>query len=183
MSLFRQKRFSLPDPVQEACAKFKASREHRYHQHRKFARRIHIDRASVNKREEFLQTIPTISLPQLVNEYPPHHHDVCETKEIETIWTNYRNGRKHPDPREARAMDGTWAPTLILDETRLQKVVEEDESVIIHDSETGKVVGVVIRNVCGDPGVLAWVTSVIQENVGWRRNVRVCDCCLLTNSH
>jgi len=62
----------------------------------------------------------------------------------------------------------------VLDKAKLQKVVEAEESAIIHDSKTGEVIAVVLRCVCGDPGILEWVTSIIQENVGWRRNVRVC---------
>ena len=63
-------------------------------------------------------------------------------------------------------MGGSWPQTIVLDQTKLQKVVEVDESAIIYDSKTGEIAGVVLRNVCGDPGVLEWVTSIIQENVG-----------------
>ena len=101
--------------------------------------------------------------------------DVCETEEIQTLWTEYRSGRRHPDPREARAHGGTWPSTIIIDEARLQKVVGVDESVIFTDAKTGDIIAVVLRDVCGDAGVLEWVTGIIQENVGWRRNVRVSE--------
>lgn len=70
-------------------------------------------------------------------------------------------------------MDGTWAPTVILDKEKLQYEVKVDQSAIIYDAKTEEIIGVIIRNACGDPGVLQWVTGIIRQNVGWRRNVRV----------
>ena len=69
---------------------------------------------------------------------------------------------------------------MALDEMKLQKVVDVDESAISWDSATGAIVAVVFWNVCGDPGVLEWVTNVIWENVSWCQNVRVCTLCLQT---
>ena len=171
---FRQGQFHIPDAVKNAHTEYQREKQYHYQQHRKLASRLHIDKASVEGRQEFLEEIPTIFLPCFKEEYPPCRHDVCENEEIQAMWNEYRNKRKHPDPREAHAMGCTWAETLVLDEEKLQKVVGEDESVIICNSKTGDIAGVVIRNASGDPGVLKWVTEIIQKNVGWRRNVRVC---------
>jgi len=70
---------------------------------------------------------------------------------------------------------------MVLDEAELQKVVGVSESAIFKDADTGEIVAVVLRNVCGEQGVLDWVTDVIHENVGWRRNVRVSTLCLLAH--
>jgi hypothetical protein len=150
-----------------------------YQQHRQFAQRLRIDKASVKTREDYLSAIPTISLPRLNTEYPPQHLDVCETEDIQTLWQQYRHGMKHPDKREARSHGGSWPSMMILNEAELQKVVEVDESAVFRDSGTEEIVAVVLRDVCGDPGILEWITNVIHENVGWRRNVRVCTLCLL----
>ena len=68
---------------------------------------------------------------------------------------------------------------MILNEAELQHMVEVGESAIFRDSETEEIVAVVLRDVCGDPGVLKWITEVARENVGWRRNVRVRNLCFL----
>lgn len=170
----RQKKFRIPANVHGAYSKCQKAKKALYHQHRQFATRLRVDAASIHTRDDYVATIPSTTLSQLTAEYPPHRRDVCETEEIKTVWTEYRHGRPHPDRREAKANGGSWPSMVILDETKLQKVVGEDESIIIYDSETQEVVAVVLRDVCGDPGVLEWVTGVIQENVGWRRNVRVC---------
>ena len=172
--LSRQKRYQIPDHVRAACSEFQKARSLHRRQHRQLARQLRIEKASISTRDGYLSTVPTLALTRLQEEYPPHRHDVCETEEILTIWADYRSTKKHPDKREARANGGSWPETTILDKTKLQKVVEADESAIIHDSKTGEVIAVVLRDVCGDPGILEWVTSIIQENVGWRRNVRVC---------
>lgn len=170
---FRQTRFQIPEPVRDAYSDFKKVQKLNYHKHRNFAHRLRIDTAAFKEREKFLENIPTIFLRRLKTEYPPRRRDVCETEEIARIWNEYRANRKHPDPREARSMGGTWAETIVLNEAKLQRVIEVDESVIIRDMKTREIIGVVIRGACGDPGVLEWVTDIIHDNVGWRRNVRV----------
>lgn len=141
LSPFRQKQFCIPTNVQNAYEKFQKGRKHHHHKHQKFARWLHIDRALVKEREAFLQQIPTIHLLWPKAKYPPRRTDVCETEEIKAIWDKYHSGWEHPDPREVHAMGGTWVPTVVLDETKLQKVVEEGKSVIICNSKTGEIAG------------------------------------------
>jgi len=175
----RQKRFRIPDSVRAAHSEFEQARKALYHQHRRFAHQLCIDKASVATHDNYLSAIPTITLPRLDSEYPPHLYDVCETEDIQTLWTDYCHNKKHPDLREARHHGGSWPKTMVLDETELQKVVGVDESAVFKDVDTGEIVAVVLRNVCGEQGVLDWVTDVIYENVGWHRNVRVSTLCLL----
>lgn len=169
----RQKRFAFPDVVKQAHRNYQTQKKRYRQEHRKFASRLRIDTASKSQSNIYVGAVPTRELPRLGAEYPPSHLDICETEDIETLWTDYRKEKRHPDLREAKVNGGSWPETMILDEKQLQLVVEPDQSIIVYDSDSGEIVAVVLRNTCGDPGVLEWVSGVIEENVGLRRNVRV----------
>ena len=61
-----------------------------------------------------------------------------------------------------------------LDKSKLAHIVEADESVIVRDADTNEPVAVVLRGFSANDEVLEWITSIVDENVGLRRGIRVC---------
>jgi hypothetical protein len=48
------------------------------------------------------------------------------------------------------------------------------ESIIIQDTNSGDIAVVVLRNFSGNEDILDWINSIVDENVGLRRGIRVC---------
>ena len=110
----------------------------------------------------------TIWLTELEEEYPPSGHDIYELAAIRQLWEQYHAAINFPDAR------GSWKPYHRLDPARLQHTVEEDVSTIIRDTKTNEIICVVIRNFSnGNNNLLDWINSIIKENNGARRSIRV----------
>lgn len=115
-----------------------------------------------------LAGVRTVWLDHLEEEYPPRGHDIYETGEAQEIWAKHRKTASFPDKR------GTWKPFHELDPARLQHVVQGDESVILRDSKTDELVGLVIRRFTGhNAKLLDWINGIIFENNTVRKSVRV----------
>lgn len=113
-------------------------------------------------------------LAKLETPYPPKDAAICENNAIERMWGEYRAKTPHPDTRKDRPPP-QWPKLVVLDKEKLQYTVGATESVLIRDaSDTSKIVAVVIQDFCPVEGVINWVNSVIDKNVGERRNIRVC---------
>ena len=110
----------------------------------------------------------TIWLTELEEEYPPSGHDIYELAAIRQLWEQYCAAINFPDAR------GSWKPYHRLDPACLQHTVEEDVSTIIRDTKTNEIICVVIRNFSnGNNNLLDWINSIIKENNGARRSIRV----------
>jgi hypothetical protein len=117
-----------------------------------------------------LANVSTIEISELEEAYPPSGHDIYETLAAKHIWEKYQKTTPYPDPREGR----TWKPFHELDPRKLQYVVQENESIVIRDSATRELIGVVIRNFSNNNRrVLEWINGIIMENNDLRRSVRV----------
>ena len=122
-------------------------------------------------RHSRLEGVQTIHLPRLPEPYPPAQQDIYETEKIAKIWKDYREMKKHPDPRSGL---GGWPELEKLDPSKLTHTIAADESIIIRDRDSGTIAVVVLRNFSGNQDVLDWVNSIVDENVGLRRGIRVC---------
>lgn len=117
-----------------------------------------------------MEGIPTIRLTKMKKAYPTPGHDIYETDVVRDIWEEYRAATPYPDGRGGR----TWKPFLKLDPAHLQHTVGKNESAVIRDKKTGEIIGVVIRNFCGEnKRLLEWVNEVVAENTDVRKSVRV----------
>jgi len=116
-----------------------------------------------------LANVPTITLPQPKNAYPPSGNDIYETAEIQRIWEAHRKVTCYPDPR------GEWKPLLELDPEQLQYTVDVDKSAIIRDRATSGIIGVVIRNFSNNnERLLDWINGIVEQNTVLHKSVWVC---------
>ena len=160
---------NVPLSVAIATNAARGKRAHRVHTRKRLVEDFGI---APKTKHSKLEGVPTIPLPRLAEPYPPPLHDIYETEEIAAIWHNHRANKKHPDSHGRSA--GKWPKLEQLNKDKLAHTVEVNESAIIRDDKSGKVVAVVLRNFVRDEEILEWVTSLACENVGVRRNVRVC---------
>jgi hypothetical protein len=117
-----------------------------------------------------LANIPTIKISELEKVYPPSGHDIYETLATKYIWEKYQKTTPYPDPREGR----TWKPFHEFNPRKLQYVVQENKSVVIHNSATRELIGVVIWNFSNNNRrVLEWINGIIMENNDLWRSVWV----------
>lgn len=126
---------------------------------------------SSRERDIFLASVPRILVKRLEVAYPPAKIWMAETSEIVHLWQDEIRTRKLKDNRlKGRA---TLRDVEVLDTTRLQHVVREDQDCILVDSETGELVGNVFRNFSKDPEVLQWLDDRVKFNIRHRRGARV----------
>ena len=117
-----------------------------------------------------LAAIPTIHLAKTKTAYPPRGHDIYETAGARQIWEDFQARTLYPDRRGGK----TWKPLHELDPNRLQHTVGVEESVIIRDTRTDEIIGVVIRDFSNNnQQLLDWINGIIEEGTGSRRSVRV----------
>jgi hypothetical protein len=138
---------------------------------RNFISRVGLNWGRV-EREEYLSQIPTTTVGELSAPYPPLSHWVYESDEIKKKWEYWITKARQADARKKRL------PMLELDPDKLVHDIDANTSMIFLNDE-GKIVGLVIRNFCGDDDVLAWLDGVIEGAVGNRKSIRVCFhlCC------
>ncbi|KAL9588466.1 MAG: hypothetical protein Q9203_002723 [Teloschistes exilis] len=93
----------------------------------------------------------------------PHPSEIIQP--VRTVWT-----RKLADGRDPRR-----AETFLVDEGKFLaagEVFKEDESVVFRDDATNEVVGVVMRNLIDNPGILEWLDHRVKIACHERRNTR-----------
>ena len=109
-----------------------------------------------------------VAIRPRASQYPPHNHWVYEQEETGNQWRAHLAEGKMKDKRNRRC------PLHFLDPQKLQLDIPAGESAIFVDSTTGKLVGLVLRNVSGgNPQVLEWATGVALEATEWQKSVRV----------
>jgi len=74
---------------------------------------------------------PVIRVKKLASPYPPPNFFIAETKQILGKWDKHLKERKMPDSRTHRQ------PAILLDESKLQYELPENESAIFVDDDTG----------------------------------------------
>ncbi|KAL9575996.1 MAG: hypothetical protein Q9212_007484 [Teloschistes hypoglaucus] len=119
---------------------------------------------------EKIQPVRTVWVTRLAEPYPPQYSWACDSQEIEHKWAAILQGRKLADVRDPRR-----ATTFLLDEGKFLAAggtVKEDESVVFRDDSTSEVVGVVIRKLIDNPGILEWLDRRVKIACHERRNTR-----------
>jgi hypothetical protein len=161
----RENAEDIPLRLVVALKKRKAQQKPYQHRRIQFTKRIGL---SPKTKGSKLAGIPTIRLKALLVEYPPSGHDIYETIEAQKIWAEHRKTAVFPDKR------GSWKPMHELDPALLQHVVRGDQSIIIRDSKTDELIGLVIRDfTSGCTHLLDWINEIIMENNDVRKSVRV----------
>jgi hypothetical protein len=122
---------------------------------------------SADRRHQFITALPSIQLPMLAAPYPAGGEWWYETRAARDRWYDHLMHGKQPDKRLPRH------EFCNVDPGQLQQIVAADESVVVHDPDTGELVMVVLRNFCNDPSVLAWVDAKVIEIVGCKKSARV----------
>ena len=117
---------------------------------------------SPRTRQARIKNVCEVYCPRLATPYPPPERDIYETEEIGAIWREHRAGKEHPEMEK-------------LDKEKLALIVEPDQSIIVRDADTKELAAVILRGFCRNDEVLEWITSVVDENVGLRRDIRVCN--------
>lgn len=120
---------------------------------------------------ENIQPVRTVWVTRLAEAYPPQYSWACDSQEVETKWATILRTRKLADKREPRR-----AKTFLVDEEKFLAaggIVKEDESTVFRDDSTHEVVGVVVRKLIDNPGILEWLDRRVKIACHERRNTRV----------
>ena len=100
-------------------------------------------------------------------QYPPPGFFVAYTRRVARIWEDDLERARRTDPRsKPRGVH-------ILERNRLKMTIPSDLSCVVHDSDTGELVLVVVRNFCSNEAILAGVALAGSRALACRRNVRV----------
>lgn len=156
------------------------------------SRRIFIFKAGLNwkpalqtiRRNHRLAQMPCWVAIDLGVPYPPPGHWVAENVAILDLWKDYLETRKMCDARTPSH------PIHQLDLNALMHDIPPDQGAIFKDDGAAnafspaslcllhlldELIGIVIRNFCHDPKLVAFVNKVIQLCIEVKRNVRVSD--------
>lgn len=135
---------------------------------RNFLMENEMSKAYYNKSERIYSSegLKNLTMRRLHTFYPPRGKWITESKEIHDLWHYHLAFDPKADNRLPRH------EPIIIDPKRLMKTVAADESCIIRDEKTGKIVLIVLRS-CFDSEVGEWLDSIIEEATDTRRNIRV----------
>ena len=82
---------------------------------------------------------------------------VADNVHIHHQWVEYLRTYKLSDKRHSRYT------AMVVNSRELQADVEESESVIYRDMETGEVIGVIIRNFASNHQILDWASNIVRQ--------------------
>ncbi|KAG6904037.1 hypothetical protein DXG01_013058, partial [Tephrocybe rancida] len=114
-------------------------------------------------RDAALSLMRTLVVKPLDTPYPPKGEIISENSAIRGKWSQRFLCDKLPDKRNKRL------PIHNLDPCRLVSDVGPDESICLRD-ESGKIVGLVIRNFCRNEASLAWADMAAAEQIPDRKH-------------
>jgi hypothetical protein len=111
--------------------------------------------------------VEKILLRRLKSAYPPKGKWICESEEIHDLWHYHLRYDPKADNRLPRH------EPIVIDHSKLQRVIPADQSCIIRDKDSDDIVLIVLRDVVADMGVLDWLDDIVAEATATRRNIRV----------
>ena len=120
-------------------------------------------------RDLFFQGVNTVYLPKLATPYPAINHWICESATIDDKWRKFLKDdpRAQPDKRRARQS------IFYMHPSQLSLDIGADQSVMVHDANTGQLILIVLRNFCRDPDLLSHIEGIIKQAVECRKSIRV----------
>lgn len=110
--------------------------------------------------------VNNFTMPRIKPFYPPRGKWITESEEIHDLWHYHLAFDPKADNRLPRH------EPIIIDPKKLRRVVTADESCIIRDEKTDKIVLIVLR-CCFDSDIGEWLDNIIEEATDTRRNIRV----------
>lgn len=99
------------------------------------------------ERCKFIDNIKVVDLRPLDVPYPTDDYYMATTKKGKAQWDTFWAGRGLKDKRYNK---GERRKTLVLDKSRLQYTIPQDESVIFRDADTKEIFLIVLRNFVPD---------------------------------
>jgi len=120
-------------------------------------------------RDLYLSTIPTQQLAPLSKPYPLTYTWIAESQEVYELWAEYIQSGPKADTRL------TTRPLELLTPQQLQLTIEADESLVLRNKNTNKLVMVVLRNFTNHPSLLQEINRIIELSVQHRKSVRVSE--------
>lgn len=113
------------------------------------------------------EAVEKISMARRAVAYPPLGKWVCETDSIRKLWHYHLRYDPQADKHLPRH------EPVVIAESKLDRVIEENQSCIIRDSITNEIVLIVLRDIISDMDVLDWLDDIVGEATSTRRNIRV----------
>ncbi|RPA71664.1 hypothetical protein BJ508DRAFT_335825 [Ascobolus immersus RN42] len=128
---------------------------------------------------QFLSTVPRYYLHPVAvrftrnKAYPPFLHWISKHPSHSEKFKTWINtpGLWHPDKRD----QSRYYPHHQLDFKQLQLNIKADESALVYDAKTGKLVMVVLANVIKNVAILQWMSEVIGTGCKALRSIRLSD--------
>lgn len=134
---------------------------------KKYHRRCLLKEAELQLQPTTSTNIQTIYLPKLKSAYPPLGYWVADNNTILQEWEKHLQIYDLADQRHKRYT------TMLVDTLQLQLDIKPTESIIIRDSDTKEVVGVVIRKFGGNKELVEWAGEVTLKSTKYTKSVRV----------
>ncbi|CAJ2506820.1 Uu.00g080060.m01.CDS01 [Anthostomella pinea] len=121
------------------------------------------------QRNAYLKDVKVVDIKRLDQPYPVDDHYVAGTPKAREQWSDYW----HEKPmKDRRYRHGIRPKILDLDESRLQYIIPQSESVIFRDADTKELVMVVLRSFMPDEGVRGTMVELCKDILKARRNDR-----------
>ncbi|KAF8331270.1 hypothetical protein F5887DRAFT_895022 [Amanita rubescens] len=116
-----------------------------------------------------MRTNHAIHAHRLSAPYPPAQNWIAESQTIHDKWHAHLSSGKLHDSR------GKHLPIHMLDWAQLQGNVSPGNDAWVYDHQTGELAGYVKRNICNNPGILAWLDGVAQCDTEHKKSVGLDD--------
>ncbi|KAK8091891.1 hypothetical protein PG997_002252 [Apiospora hydei] len=118
------------------------------------------------QKKKYLHSIKTVYLKRLETPYPINNFYTAGTQKAQDEWDAYWKGKPLKDPRYNK---GLRRGTKTIDFSKLQYIIEQDESVQFRDEDTKELVMVVLRNFFPDEAMREAFTEICLDVVDRRR--------------
>ncbi|KAI0481029.1 hypothetical protein GGR56DRAFT_688446 [Xylariaceae sp. FL0804] len=121
------------------------------------------------QRDAYVGALKVVDLHRLPEPYPLDQYYTAGTPTARKQWTAYWDGRPVKD---SRYNHGERRDILDMDESRLQYIIPQDESVVFRDADTKELVLVVLRDFMPDETLRGTMVDLCKEIIRHRRNDR-----------
>ncbi|KAI0377192.1 hypothetical protein F5Y04DRAFT_189981 [Hypomontagnella monticulosa] len=124
---------------------------------------------SPKRRERFLSRVKTVYVKRLKEPYPLDGYFTAATSKAKRQWKTYWEGKRVQEPWRNK---GQRREIVGFHPSRLQYVIQPEESAVFRDADTGEIVLVVLRNFVPDEDIRESMVDICKEIIPTRIDAR-----------
>ncbi|KAI1856529.1 hypothetical protein JX265_011488 [Neoarthrinium moseri] len=121
------------------------------------------------QKRKYWNSLKLVELKRFAEPYPTNDYFMATTQKGKEQWDKFWEGKGLKDKRYN---GGERRQILVLDESRLQYKIPQDESVVFLDADTKEIFMVILRNFFPDDDLRMDFVSICREIIKYRRDDR-----------